>query len=176
MYEDLIRVIIASRDPFIKHLMQSSVDSKKQSLSKPTFFYKPFSCVKTLIVTGEKFRNDLQNLMVKINTTQPHYIRCVKPNHDRKPASVLFDAPMVLQQLTYAGVFEAVNIRRKGFPFRLTHEKFFKRFAFFFTTALPPPPVHQCTLSPFYIRASILTRLYVSLKANHPERVQAKVD
>lgn len=67
--------------------------------------------------------------MNKINTTQPHYIRCVKPNHERKPASVAFDAPVILQQLTYAGVFEAVNIRRKGYPFRLTHEKFFKRYA-----------------------------------------------
>jgi myosin heavy subunit len=35
---------------------------------------------------------------------------------------------MSWQQLQYAGVFEAVKIRKLGFPFRYTHEEFFKRF------------------------------------------------
>lgn len=63
-----------------------------------------------------------------INSTTPHYIRCIKPNSQRKPAGENFDTLMSFRQLTYAGVFEAVSIRRQGYPFRLSHEKFFKKY------------------------------------------------
>lgn len=39
-----------------------------------------------------------------------------------------YDPPLVLLQLTYSGVFEAITIRKQGFPFRYTHEQFRKRF------------------------------------------------
>ena len=32
------------------------------------------------------------------------------------------------EQLTYSGVFEAVAIRKKGYPFRLKHEEFVERY------------------------------------------------
>ncbi len=64
--------------------------------------------------------------METLNSTQPHYVRCVKPNDKKKPDT--FDANNCLQQLRYAGVFQAVTIRQRGFPFRWTHEAFFKRY------------------------------------------------
>jgi len=39
-----------------------------------------------------------------------------------------FVGKLVLEQLRYSGVFEAVQIRKSGFPFRLTHVDFFKRY------------------------------------------------
>jgi myosin-5 len=39
-----------------------------------------------------------------------------------------FNSGMVLQQLQYSGVFEAVQIRKSGFPFRYTHSDFRKRY------------------------------------------------
>lgn len=33
-----------------------------------------------------------------------------------------------LEQLTYSGVFEAVSIRKQGFPFRLKHKEFVDRY------------------------------------------------
>ena len=64
--------------------------------------------------------------MNTLNETDPHYVRCIKPNDDKK--SDLFRAKDCLDQLRYAGVFEAVKIRQQGFPFRWTHEVFFKRY------------------------------------------------
>jgi myosin heavy subunit len=64
--------------------------------------------------------------MDTLNRTEPHYIRCIKPNDFKKPD--LFDANLCLLQLRYAGVFDAVTIRQQGFPFRWTHEVFFKRY------------------------------------------------
>lgn len=75
---------------------------------------------------GLKFRQQLDDLMTTLNSTEPHYIRCVKPNPYKAPLE--FVGPLVLEQLRYSGVFEAVEIRKKGFPFRLSHEDFAKRY------------------------------------------------
>ncbi len=75
---------------------------------------------------GNQFRGQLQALMTTLGATDPHYIRCIKPNQNKLPHS--FDAAMILQQLRYAGVFEAVRIRKTGYPFRYTHEEFAKRY------------------------------------------------
>jgi hypothetical protein len=68
----------------------------------------------------------LDALMHTLEDTDPHYVRCVKPN-DMKAANT-FKAMDCLDQLKYAGVFEAVKIRQQGFPFRWSHEVFFKRY------------------------------------------------
>jgi hypothetical protein len=62
----------------------------------------------------------LDSLMRTLNSTKPHYVRCVKPNSTK--AARAFEAQICLQQLRYAGVFEAITIRQLGFPFRWTHE------------------------------------------------------
>ena len=64
--------------------------------------------------------------MATLSVTEPQYIRCVKANSAKAPG--LFEAPLCLQQLRFSGVFEAVTIRKQGFPFRLTHEQFFKEY------------------------------------------------
>ena len=33
-----------------------------------------------------------------------------------------------MEQLKYSGIFEAVTIRKSGYPFRYSHELFWKRF------------------------------------------------
>jgi myosin heavy subunit len=68
---------------------------------------------------GQKFCRQLNDLMGKLNATEPHYIRCVKSNPNKAPMQ--FHGTMSLQQLRFAGVFEAITIRKHGFPFRLTH-------------------------------------------------------
>ena len=75
---------------------------------------------------GSKFARQLTDLMTALNATEPHYIRCVKPNPNKAPME--FHPVIVLEQLRYSGVFEAVKIRKSGFPFRYTHSDFVKRF------------------------------------------------
>jgi len=68
----------------------------------------------------------LNDLMSDLNATEPHYIRCIKPNKNKSPTE--FDGPMVLEQLTYSGVFEAIQIRKSGYPFRYRHLDFCKKY------------------------------------------------
>lgn len=74
----------------------------------------------------KQFKTNLDKLMKILDQTNPHYIRCIKPN-DTKEA-LYFVAKNCLEQLTYSGVFEAVKIRKSGYPYRLRHDEFVKRY------------------------------------------------
>ena len=80
---------------------------------------------------GGQFRKQLDTLMKLLYTTSPSYIRCIKPNPRKR--GLEFVAPMCLDQLKFSGVFEAVKIRKQGFPFRFPH----RTFAFRYHCTLP---------------------------------------
>ncbi|XP_050251488.1 myosin-9 [Quercus robur] len=75
---------------------------------------------------GSRFKLQLQQLMDTLNSTEPHYIRCVKPNNFLKPA--IFENINVLQQLRSGGVLEAVRIKCAGYPIHRTFDDFLNRF------------------------------------------------
>jgi len=74
----------------------------------------------------KQFKTNLDKLMKILDLTQPHYIRCIKPNDSKE--ALYFVAKSCLEQLTYSGVFEAVKIRKSGYPYRLRHDEFVKRY------------------------------------------------
>ena len=64
--------------------------------------------------------------MEKVNSSKPHFIRCIKPNGDKAPDS--FTSVYVEKQLRYTGVMETARIRQLGFPTRLTFSDFCRRY------------------------------------------------
>ncbi|XP_042504196.1 myosin-2-like isoform X2 [Macadamia integrifolia] len=75
---------------------------------------------------GTKFKDQLFKLMQRLESTTPHFIRCIKPNSKQLPG--LYEQDLVLQQLRCCGVLEVVRISRSGYPTRMTHQKFAKRY------------------------------------------------
>jgi myosin-5 len=75
---------------------------------------------------GGIFKSSLIELMQTINSTDVHYIRCIKPNEAK--AAWQFDGPMVLSQLRACGVLETVRISCAGYPTRWTYEEFAMRY------------------------------------------------
>ncbi|KAJ6336110.1 hypothetical protein OIU78_012671 [Salix suchowensis] len=73
-----------------------------------------------------RFKIQLQQLMDILNSTEPHYIRCVKPNNLLKPAT--FDNINVIQQLRSGGVLEVIRIKCAGYPAHRTFSEFLIRF------------------------------------------------
>ena len=61
-----------------------------------------------------------------INTTSPHYIRCIKPN-DLNKANI-FDRVRVNDQLKYSGILEAVKVARAGYPIRFLKNTFLDKY------------------------------------------------
>ena len=76
---------------------------------------------KITTLSGE-FRMQLNLLMMKINRTAPHYIRCIKPNE--KSASSVFDPHLVLNQLNCSGVLECIRVTRAGYPVKMLFHEF----------------------------------------------------
>ncbi|KAL6214452.1 hypothetical protein ACLB2K_013886 [Fragaria x ananassa] len=75
---------------------------------------------------GSRFKLQLQQLLETLSHTEPHYIRCVKPNNVLKPA--IFENKNVLQQLRCGGVMEAIRISCAGYPTRKPFAEFVDRF------------------------------------------------
>ncbi|EAW12465.1 type V myosin [Aspergillus clavatus NRRL 1] len=75
---------------------------------------------------GGIFKSSLIELMTTINSTDVHYIRCIKPNEAKEPWK--FEGPMVLSQLRACGVLETVRISTAGYPTRWTYEEFAIRY------------------------------------------------
>ncbi|KAK9671716.1 hypothetical protein RND81_12G049800 [Saponaria officinalis] len=74
---------------------------------------------------GTGFKHQLQALLETLSSTEPHYIRCIKPNNLLKPA--IFENSNVLHQLRCGGVMEAIRISCAGFPTRRPFLDFINR-------------------------------------------------
>jgi myosin V len=76
--------------------------------------------------TGSSFRGSLNDLMKKIQSTQVHYIRCIKPNNSK--GALCFESDFVMQQLRAGGIIETIKISAAGYPARWSFEEFFNRY------------------------------------------------
>lgn len=74
------------------------------------------------------FRFSLMDLLQKMVSGSPQFVRCIKPNDVK--ASKCFEASKVLKQLRYTGVLETIRIRQHGFSHRITFADFLKRYCF----------------------------------------------
>ncbi|KAI8899112.1 P-loop containing nucleoside triphosphate hydrolase protein [Globomyces pollinis-pini] len=71
---------------------------------------------------GSIFKGSLVKLMDTLRETNPHYIRCIKPNQAKAPFE--FEAHNVLGQLEACGVLETIKISRAGYPSKQTYAEF----------------------------------------------------
>lgn len=63
--------------------------------------------------------------MHQLESTTPHFIRCIKPNNKQLPG--IYEVDLVVQQLRCCGVLEVVRISRSGYPTRMKHQEFAER-------------------------------------------------
>ncbi|KAJ3661535.1 hypothetical protein Zmor_005928 [Zophobas morio] len=73
-----------------------------------------------------QFKNSLNNLMHILMDKEPSYIRCIKPNDEKK--SGVFDEQLVGHQVTYLGLMENLRVRRAGFAYRREYSLFLERY------------------------------------------------
>ncbi|KAG7582629.1 IQ motif EF-hand binding site [Arabidopsis suecica] len=90
--------------------------------------YKAGGADSQRLSVATKFKSQLFQLMQRLGNTTPHFIRCIKPNNIQSPG--VYEQGLVLQQLRCCGVLEVVRISRSGFPTRMSHQKFSRRYGF----------------------------------------------
>ncbi|KAG4968142.1 hypothetical protein JHK87_033793 [Glycine soja] len=95
------------------------------------------SCNCELLQLFSKMFNQSQMQSVatkfKLESTTPHFIRCIKPNTKQLPG--IFDEVLVLQQLRCCEVLEVVRVSRAGYPTRMAHQEFSRRYGFLLSEA-----------------------------------------
>ncbi|XP_013911518.1 PREDICTED: unconventional myosin-Ib [Thamnophis sirtalis] len=112
LYRDLSQAMWKANHSLIKALFPEGNPVKINLKRPPT--------------AGSQFKVSVATLMRNLQTKNPNYIRCIKPN-DQKAAHIFSDA-LVCHQVRYLGLMENVRVRRAGYAFRQTYEPCLERY------------------------------------------------
>lgn len=131
--ENVTKLLANSTDKFVAALFVDSLaeedDNNNQRRAVGTVKKGAFRTV------AQKHKEQLNALMAQLYSTQPHFVRCIIPNEEKKPGKV--DANMVLDQLRCNGVLEGIRICRQGFPSRLPFSEFRQRYEIIVPGVIP---------------------------------------
>jgi len=110
LYRDLKTALAGSGDPVVAAVFpMSELAEKKRPLTAAT-----------------QFKHSLAALMDTLMSKQPSYVRCIKPNSDKR--ALLFDQELVRHQVQYLGLMENLRVRRAGFAYRRAYDVFLNRY------------------------------------------------
>ena len=71
LQNDLETLMRESRNPFVGNLFLEDPNRGKKSAQ--------------LLTVGYQYKEQLTDLMTTLNRTQPHFVRCILPNHGQRP-------------------------------------------------------------------------------------------
>jgi len=115
---DIIDVMASSSEPLLAKLfVEDAKYAKKPVEEAPSGGGKK----KKIYTVSAEFKDQLTSLMDIVDATEPHFIRCIKPNPRNKPDE--YDRKGVTEQLRYGGVLQVVQVSRAGYPVRITHQE-----------------------------------------------------
>ncbi|XP_047189999.1 myosin-9a [Scophthalmus maximus] len=84
---------------------------------------------------GQLYKEQLSNLMTTLRNTNPNFVRCIIPNHEKKAGKL--ESHLVLDQLRCNGVLEGIRICRQGFPNRIVFQEFRQRYEILTPNSIP---------------------------------------
>ncbi|EKX73815.1 myosin, putative [Theileria equi strain WA] len=113
--DDAINFIISTKNKPIKAIFESYFGAIGPTKNKK----------KTI---STQFCGQLDVLMSRISGTEPHFIRCIKPNQRCVPHE--FERVSVNEQLRCGGMLQVVQVSRAGYPVRMKHLEFYNKFRY----------------------------------------------
>ncbi|KNC47565.1 myosin ID heavy chain [Thecamonas trahens ATCC 50062] len=111
LFKDLEILCQNSQSPFIANLFPTT-RSRNDKRRPPT--------------SGTIIKSSIAALVERLMACTPHYIRCLKPNNNKKAND--WDSNLSRHQVQYLGLLENVRIRRAGYAYRQTFDRFFYRY------------------------------------------------
>ncbi|XP_056458277.1 myosin-10 [Gadus chalcogrammus] len=100
---------------------------------------------------GQLYKESLTKLMATLRNTNPNFLRCIIPNHEKKAGKL--SPNLVLDQLRCNGVLEGIRICRQGFPNRIPFQEFRQRYEILTPNAIPRTFMDGKQASELMIRA-----------------------
>nr|BAN20553.1 myosin i [Riptortus pedestris] len=114
-----------NNDPLFRDLREV-MSRTCNSITKAVFPVSELLSKKRPETAVTQFKNSLNELMNILMTKEPSYIRCIKPNHLKKPG--VFTRDVVHHQVKYLGLMENLRVRRAGFAYRRNYNEFLYRY------------------------------------------------
>ncbi|EGG17675.1 myosin IF [Cavenderia fasciculata] len=115
LHHDLLLAVETSKNDII-HSIYSISEQLKISNSK-----------RMPMTSAQQFKVAINELISILLTCQPHYIRCIKSNDQKK--SNYFDHERVLDQIRYLNTVDTVKVIKAGFANKWHYNRFFSRFS-----------------------------------------------
>lgn len=130
---DLKQMLQSSKDSYIRSLFPpDAVQSMKRpptaGLQFRVYHWNSFAfkVVPISLSLSWSKQNQVTGLVTTLRSCTPHYIRCMRPNALKAPNN--FDERLSSNQIRYLGLLENVRVRRAGYAYRQTYEKFMHRY------------------------------------------------
>ncbi|VDO70355.1 unnamed protein product [Heligmosomoides polygyrus] len=127
--ENVVELLQSSKDQLVSDIWKDGIDMCSLAATEVGDAAAVFgSRVKKGMfrTVSQMHKEQLTRLMTTLSNTAPHFVRCIIPNHEKKPGVI--HAPLVLDQLRCNGVLEGIRICRQGFPNRITFQEFRQRY------------------------------------------------
>jgi len=113
LFQDFKRLLFSSKDAHIRAMWPEGAQDIHKTTKRP-------------LTAGTLFKNSMVALVKNLTSKEPYYVRCIKPNDQKSP--VLFDEERVTHQVNYLGLIENVRVRRAGFAYRQSYDRFLRRY------------------------------------------------
>ena len=126
LYPEIEQVLATSSNSILAEVFKKRIGSRSENTESDAAGKRRRKKKKHTV--GSLFCSAVDRLVKRIDSTNTHYVRCIKSNAEQK--SAVFEEKYVLRQLRCSGLFEAAEIRKSGYPFRLSHADFWAQFKF----------------------------------------------
>ncbi|GAA54503.1 myosin heavy chain [Clonorchis sinensis] len=122
--DNIVALFLASSDPLVQVAANDTAFGTARGVRKGM-----------LRTVGQLYKESLVRLMAVLKNTSPSFVRCIIPNHEKRPGRI--DPPLVLDQLKCNGVLEGIRICRQGFPSRVLFQEFRQRYEILTPNIIP---------------------------------------
>jgi len=133
--ENVVSLLQSSSDDFVRHIWKDAeiVGLGAASANETSFGARTRKGMFRTV--GQLYKEQLVKLMQTLNNTNPNFVRCIIPNHEKKAGKI--DPHLVLDQLRCNGVLEGIRICRQGFPNRILFQEFRQRYELLTPNVIP---------------------------------------